>query len=235
VSCRFVRACPCLASRLSTSGRKFSLRGWLPQRSHHLALAQPRRHSTLAVSKLDFPRDPLFLEKAAPLLDLYQGVWQGLPLGPQDFVFSADEKPSMQARRRKHPSLPPTPAIPLASSTSKGAWVYLAAWDVRRAKIFGRCARRNGIQPFDSLIAEVMDQEPYGSAKRVFWITDNCSVHRGQKCVQRLQARWPSKFSRPTISTPWPNGKRRYWLSSNAMRSPPLPSNGPSLGRIWQS
>jgi len=24
-----------------------------------------------------FPRDPLFLEKAAPILDLYQGVWQG--------------------------------------------------------------------------------------------------------------------------------------------------------------
>jgi len=37
-----------------------------------------------------------------------------------------------------------------------------------------------------------MDQEPYRSAKRVFWIIDNCSVHRGQKCVQRLQARWPS-------------------------------------------
>ena len=26
-----------------------------------------------------FPRDPLFLEKAAPILDLYQGVWQGQP------------------------------------------------------------------------------------------------------------------------------------------------------------
>jgi hypothetical protein len=42
------------------------------------------------------------------------------------------------------------------------------------------------------LIGEVMDQEPYRSAKRVFWIIDNCSVHRGQKCVQRLQGRWPS-------------------------------------------
>ena len=26
-----------------------------------------------------FPRDPLFLEKAAPILDLYQGMWQGQP------------------------------------------------------------------------------------------------------------------------------------------------------------
>jgi len=142
-----------------------------------------------------FPRDPLFLEKAAPILDLYQGVWQGQPLGPQDFVLSADEKPSIQARRRKHPSLPPSPAIPARVEHEyerKGAWVYLAAWDVRRAKIFGRCAHRNGMQPFDGLIGEVMDEEPYRSAKRVFLIIDNCSVHRGQKCVQRLQARWPS-------------------------------------------
>jgi hypothetical protein len=142
-----------------------------------------------------FPRDPLFLEKAAPILDLYQGVWQGQPLGPQDFVLSADEKPSIQARRRKHPSLPPAPAIPARIEHEyerKGAWVYLAAWDLRRAKIFGRCAGRNGIQHFDGLVAEVMGQQPYRSAQRVFWIVDNCSVHRGQKCVQRLQACWPA-------------------------------------------
>ena len=110
-----------------------------------------------------FPRDPLFLEKAAPILDLYQGVWQGQPLGSQDFVLCADEKPSIQARRRKHPSLPPAPALPTRIEYEyerKGAWVYLAAWDVRRAKIFGRCAHRNGIQHFDGLIGEVMDQEP---------------------------------------------------------------------------
>jgi hypothetical protein len=212
---------------------------------------------------INVPRDPLFLEKAAPILDLYQGVWQGQPLGPQDFVLCADEKPSIQARRRKHPSLPPAPTLPARIEHEyerKGAWVYLAAWDVRRAKIFGRCAHRNGIQHFDGLIGEVMDQEPYRSAKRVFCIIDNCSVHRGQKCVQRLQARWPSivpvhtpnhaswlnqvgsispsfsaRFSRPTISILWPNWKRRYWPSSNAMRSPPLRSSGPSTARIWQS
>jgi len=37
-----------------------------------------------------------------------------------------------------------------------------------------------------------MGQEPYHTAQRVFWIIDNCSVHRGQKCDQRLQSRWPS-------------------------------------------
>ena len=107
--------------------------------------------------------------------------------------------PRMKSRAFKHDvgsaSLPPAPAIPARIEHEyerKGAWVYLAAWDVRRAKIFGRCAPRNGIQYFDGLVGEVMDQEPYRSAKRVFWIIDNCSVPRGQKCVQRLQARWPS-------------------------------------------
>jgi hypothetical protein len=35
----------------------------------------------------------------------------------------------------------------------------------------------NGIPPFDSLLAEVMEQEPEGSAQRVFWIMENGSVH----------------------------------------------------------
>ena len=58
--------------------------------------------------------------------------------------------------------------------------------------VFGRCTRKNGIKPFDGLIGEVMSQEPYRSAERVFWIFDNGSSHRGQRCVQRLRNRWPS-------------------------------------------
>jgi hypothetical protein len=52
----------------------------------------------------------------------------------------------------------------------EGAWSYWAAWDVHRAKLFGRCEKKCGIAPTDRLIAEVMSQEPYKSAKRVFWI-----------------------------------------------------------------
>ena len=59
----------------------------------------------------------------------------------------------------------------------KGAWTYLAAWDTRRAKIFGRLEEKNGIGPFDRLVSQVMSQEPYVSAERVFWIIDNCSCH----------------------------------------------------------
>jgi hypothetical protein len=54
-----------------------------------------------------FPRDPQFAEKAGRVLDLYAGLWQGQPLSPHDHIISADEKTSMQARRRCPPSLSP--------------------------------------------------------------------------------------------------------------------------------
>src|ERR1035437_6452360 len=112
-----------------------------------------------------------------------------------DFVLSADEKTSIQARRRIHASMPPAPGRPTRIEHEyerRGAWAYLAAWDVHRAKIFGRCEATTGIAPFDRLVQDVMGQEPYRSADRVFWIFDNGSSHRGQKADQRLQSRWPS-------------------------------------------
>ena len=72
-----------------------------------------------------------------------------------------------------------------------GSLTYLAAWDVRRAKIFGRCEAKSGIAPFNRLVDQVMAQEPYLSAKRVFWILDNGSSHRGQPCIARFKQRWP--------------------------------------------
>ena len=62
---------------------------------------------------------------------------------------------------------------------------------MHRARVFGRCEVTTGIVPFDRLVAHVMRQEPYRSARRVFWITDNGSSHRGQRAVARLQATWP--------------------------------------------
>ena len=142
-----------------------------------------------------FPRDPKFAEKAGRVLDLYEGRWEKTPLGAKDFVLSADEKTSIQARRRCHPSLAPAPqrAMRVEHEYERGgALAYLAAWDVHRAKIFGRCAPTTGIVPFDGLVAEVMAQEPYCSARRVFWVVDNGSSHRGVAAAKRLQERWPT-------------------------------------------
>jgi hypothetical protein len=140
-----------------------------------------------------FPRDPDFLQKAGRVLDLYAGGWEGKLLEPGDFVICADAKPSIQARRRIHPSLPP------ASRRGQrveheyqrlGAVTYLDAWDVRRGRVMGRTERKGGIAPFDRLVWQVMTKEPYRSARRVFWIVDNGSDHRGQASIDRLQGRW---------------------------------------------
>ena len=37
-----------------------------------------------------------------------------------------------------------------------------------------------------------MTVEPYASAKRVFWVVDNGSSHRGQASVDRLEGAWPN-------------------------------------------
>jgi len=54
-----------------------------------------------------YPRDPHFAAKAARALDLYAGFFDGEPLGENEFVVCADEKTSIQARCRCHPTLPP--------------------------------------------------------------------------------------------------------------------------------
>ena len=142
-----------------------------------------------------FPRDPNFAAKAGPVLDLYQRRWKGAVLGPRDYVLCTDEKTSIQARRRTHRSLPAAPGRPAYVEheyARKGAWAYLAAWDVHRAKLFGRCEHKTGIAPFERLVAQVMRRQPYRSARRVFWIADNGSSHRGKSASARLRARWPN-------------------------------------------
>lgn len=136
-----------------------------------------------------FPRDPQFLEKAGPILDLYAGHWQGKPLRNRDYILSADEKTSIQARLRIHPSLEPGPGRAARVESEyerRGALQYLAAWDVRRGYVMGRCEPTTGIEPFGRLVAQVLSQEPYCSAKRLFWIVDNGSSHRGEAARKRL-------------------------------------------------
>jgi hypothetical protein len=137
-----------------------------------------------------FPRDPDFQAKAERVLDLYQGLWNHQRLGADDYIVSADEKTSIQARLRLHPTVPPQPhqAMRVEFEYERGgALAYIAAWDVRRAKVFGRCETTTGIQPFDRLVQQVMEQEPYRKARRVFWIVDNGSSHRGEAARRRLQ------------------------------------------------
>jgi hypothetical protein len=140
-----------------------------------------------------FPRDPEFSCKAGRVLDLYAHSWAHKRLRPDEYVISADEKTSIQARCRCHATLPAAPArvVRVEHEYARGgALAYLAAWDVHRAKVFGRCEAKTGIEPFGRLVEQVMTTEPYASAHRVFWVVDNGSSHRGQTSVERLQGQW---------------------------------------------
>ena len=140
-----------------------------------------------------FPRDTDFATKASRVLDLYARRFNDAPLRPDEYVISADEKTSIQARIRKHATTPSAPSQPTrveAEYFRGGSLAYLAAWDVHRAKVFGRCEPTTGIAPFDRLVDQVMTTEPYATARRVFWVVDNGSSHRGQASIDRLQDRW---------------------------------------------
>jgi len=140
-----------------------------------------------------FPRDPAFAAKAGVVLDLYERVFDGAPLGEGEYVISADEKTSIQARCRCHPTLPSGRARSMRVEHEyerRGALAYLAAWDVHQARLFGRCEPTTGIEPFGRLVAQVMGSEPYASAERVFWVVDNGSSHRGQASVERLEGEY---------------------------------------------
>jgi hypothetical protein len=183
-----------------------------------------------------FPRDPDFAVKAGHILDLYARVWQGRPLNAREFVISADEKSSIQGRRRKQPTLAPAPGRSTRGEHEyfrEGAWTYLAAWGVHRAKVFGRCEKKSGIAPVDRLIAEVMSREPYKSARRVFWIMDNGSAHRGQKAIDRLRSQWPNVILVHTpIHASWLNQIEIYF--SIVQRKVLTPNDFESLNELQQ-
>ena len=142
-----------------------------------------------------FPRDPDFALKAGRVLDLYQRMWEGQPLADDEYVISTDEKTSIQARCRCHQSLPSGERRPMRVEHGyqrKGALAYLAALDVHHARVIGRCEDTSGIVPFARLVEQVMTTEPYASARRVFFIADNGSSHRGQASVDRMAGAWPT-------------------------------------------
>jgi hypothetical protein len=181
-----------------------------------------------------FPRDPQFAVKAGRILDLYQRRWQEKLLRDDEFVLSTDEKTSIQARARIHPTLPPQPGVAMRVEHEYvrcGAWAYLAALDVHRAKVFGRCEHKTGIAPFERLVDQVMRQPPYNQARRVFWIMDNGSSHRGARCVARLQEKFPRLVVvHGPVHASWLNQIEIYF--SIVQRKVLTPNDFPSLAAV---
>jgi hypothetical protein len=140
-----------------------------------------------------FPRDPDFAVKAGRVLDLYHGRWEGRALGEEEFVISADEKTQIPIHSRRSETTPPAPGRVMRVEHEyrrHGVCAYLAAWDVHRARLFGHVVDKISIVAFDAFVARVMAQDPYRSAKRVFWIVDGGTIHRGQRAADRLKGQW---------------------------------------------
>jgi transposase len=162
-----------------------TVRRWL-----HGAAIKPWRYRSWI-----FPRDPGFAVKAARVLDLYARVVEGVALGPDDYVISADEKSQLQALARRHPELPAAPGRTRRVEfeyVRGGTLCYLAAYDVHAARLFGSVAAKAGIVPFMELAERVMNCEPYASARNVYWVVDNGSSHNGQRSIDRMAAAWPN-------------------------------------------
>ncbi len=162
-----------------------------------------------------FIRDTNFRVKAQRVLDLYARIYDGEPLGKDEYVISSDEKTSIQARCRCHPTLAPGQARAMRVNheyARGGALAYLAAYDVHQARVFGRCEPKTGIVPFMNLVAQVMTREPYASAKRVFWVVDNGSSHRGRKAIDRLAKAFPNAVMVHTpVHASWTNQIEIYF------------------------
>jgi len=142
-----------------------------------------------------YPRAPDFEARAAVIVDLYQGYYQGQRLRPGDQILSFDAKPQIQARGRRHATVPAAPGKPVRVEheyTRHGALALLAGMDVRTGMVFAATPATTGITPFMDLAGQVMARPEYNNAPRVFIIVDNGSDHRGQAAIDRLASAHPN-------------------------------------------
>lgn len=180
---------PDIARQVVASGLVATISGSTIWRWLHQDAIRPWYHRSWI-----FPRDPAFAIKANRILDLYARCWNDKPLKGHEFVISADEKTSVQARHRKHSTRPAAPQHPMRVEHEYercGAWAYMAALDVHHARVFGRCEATTGIAAFHRLVEQVMTRPPCNDARRVFWIVDNGTSHRGKSSVKRLKELFP--------------------------------------------
>jgi transposase len=184
-----------------------------------------------------FPRDPDFEVKAKVILDLYQGLYGGEPLGPGDRILSFDAKPSIQARGRIHETLPAAPGRPARVEheyTRHGALALLAGLDVHTGEVFASTPQTTGIVPFMDLAGQVMARPEYRDAPRVFVIVDNGSDHRGKAAIARLRRAHPNAIMIHTpVHASWLNQIEIFF--SIIQKKAVSPNDFPSLEKLSET
>jgi DDE superfamily endonuclease len=172
--------------------------------------------------------------KAAFVLDLYAGEWDGHALRRDELITSADEKTSIQARIRCHRSMAATARHPMLveQQYERGAALQLpAAWDVHRAKHIVRYEPKTCIELLSRLVDQDMTAESYRSARRAFWVLDNGSSHRGEAAVRRLVEAYPRLVPvHLLVHAGWLNSVESYF--SIVERTVLTPADAASLERL---
>ena len=177
-----------------------------------------------------FPRDPHFAAKAGPILDLYESRWKGEPLSDGDFVLCADEKPSIQARRRVYP---PTPPAPRRAMRVEHEYVREGGMHLHRR--LGRPPRQ-GVR---LLRAPFLDQ-PLRRARRR---RDGASSlpPRPTRLLDRRQRIHPSRPAlRRSLPGQWPNARVLHtpvhasWLNQVEVYFSIVPAQGARAKRLPQ-
>jgi hypothetical protein len=183
-----------------------------------------------------FPCDPQLLPKARPVLELYQGRWQGAALGPRDYVVCADEMTGLQALSRLHAGLGPAPHRASRYEFEyhrEGTLCYLAFLDVFSGRVYGETCPTTGIEPFEGALGRCLAQPRYRDAERIFLIVDNGSAHHPNTSPARLQRQFPQveAVHLPTHSS-WLNQIELYF--SIVQRKALTPRDFPSLAALTQ-
>jgi hypothetical protein len=212
-------SCPELARRAAASGiapapSASTVRCWLADDA-----LKPWQHQSWI-----FPRDPHFALKASRVLDLYQREWGGQPLGQDEYVLSADEKPGVQARMRIHLPLPPGPGRAMRAESEYhrfGTLAYLAAHDVHRAQVMGRrepTGRPRTVtdQHVEKVIAATLEQEPPNGDTRWSIRSMARSAGMSQSAVSRI---WRAFGLKPYIIQTCSSAVVRAQVASAAMTS----------------
>jgi len=141
-----------------------------------------------------FPRDAQFVEKAGPILDLYQGLCDGQALRAREYVLAFDQKTSIQARARLHPNVPVGaghPQLVEHEYARQGALNYLALFAVQSGQVFGRCYARRRRVEVEQFWNEALAQPPYHDAQVIHVILDNCSCQHPNTFPTWVKAQHP--------------------------------------------
>ena len=147
-------------------------------------------------------------------MDLYQGYYNGEPLGDRDFVLSGDEKPGLLLRTRCKSTVQPSfgqAGLIEFEYRRHGTATLLALLDINSGSICHETVAKGGILPFKALIDKLLEEEQYRKAKRLFFIVDNGSSHARERFQARLDEWYPSDEYPEMIAIHTP--KHASWLN----------------------